>query len=144
QAQRGLADVAAAGAAGRRYVAQNARSPWGYYALAEALEARHRYQAVIDELAPVVAGNRGKTGDAAFDISILLPHLGFAYQETGQSDKAIAAFEEARRLAPSDPAIAGYLIEANIAAKKYGAAVDAARAALAQHPNDLRPRLLQA
>jgi hypothetical protein len=46
----------------------------------------------------------------------------------------------ARKLAPTDPAIAGYLIEANIAAKKYAAAIDAAKSALTQHPNDLRSR----
>ena len=144
QAQRRLGDFKEAEASARRYVAQNDRSPWGYYALAEALEARRQYQAVVDELAPVVAANRGKTGDQSMDISILLPHLGFAYQETGQVDKAIAVFEEARRLAPTDPAIAGYLIEANISAKKYAAAVDAAKSALTQHPNDLRLTRLQA
>lgn len=144
QAQRRLGDFKGAEASARRYVAQNAQSAWGYYALAEALEARHQYQAVVDELAPVVAANRGKTGDQGMDISILLPHLGFAYQETGQAEKAIAAFEEARRIAPTDPAIAGYLIEANISAKKYAAAVDAAKSALTQHPNDLRLTRLQA
>ena len=55
---------------------------------------------------------RGASGDAPFDVSILLPHLGFAYQELGQYDKAIAAFEEARRLSPNDPSVAGYLIDA--------------------------------
>jgi tetratricopeptide (TPR) repeat protein len=144
QAQRRLGDFKGAEASARRYVAQNAQSAWGYYALAEALEARHQYQSVVDELAPVVAANRGKTGDQGMDISILLPHLGFAYQETGQAEKAIAAFEEARRIAPTDPAIAGYLIEANISAKKYAAAVDAAKSALTQHPNDLRLTRLQA
>ena len=53
-----------------------------------------------------------------FDVGLLLPHLGFAYQELGQYDKAIATFEEARKLAPSDPAIAGYLIEANICRRR--------------------------
>jgi tetratricopeptide (TPR) repeat protein len=144
QAQRRLGDFKGAEASARRYVAQNAQSAWGYYALAEALEARHQYQSVVDELAPVVAANRGKTGDQGMDISILLPHLGFAYQETGQGEKAIAAFEEARRIAPTDPAIAGYLIEANISAKKYAAAVDVAKSALTQHPNDLRLTRLQA
>ena len=142
--QRRLGDFKGAEASARRYVAQNAQSAWGYYALAEALEARHQYQSVVDELAPVVAANRGKTGDQGMDISILLPHLGFAYQETGQGEKAIAAFEEARRIAPTDPAIAGYLIEANISAKKYAAAVDVAKSALTQHPNDLRLTRLQA
>jgi len=143
QAQRRLGDVKEAEASARKVIAQNSKSPWGYYALAEALEARRQYQSVVDELAPVVAENRGKSAET-FDVSILLPHLGFAYQEIGQHDKAIASFEDARKLSPEDPAIAGYLIEANIAGKKYGAAVDAARAALAQHPNDLRLTRLEA
>ena len=144
QAQRRLGDFTEAEAAARKVIAQNNKSPWGYYALAEALEARRQYQAVIDELAPVVAENRGKSGDNTFDVGILLPHLGFAYQEIGQHDKAIAAFDDARKLSPTDPAIAGYLVEANIAAKKYGAAVDAAKAGLTQHPDDLRLTRLQA
>ena len=143
QAYRRLGDFKQAEASARRVIAQNNKSPWGYYALAESLEMRHQYQAVVDELAPVVASFRGKA-DASFDVGILLPHLGFAYQELGQHDKAIAAFEDARKLAPNDPAAAGYLIEANIAAKKYGAAVDAAKAALAQNPNDLRLTRLHA
>jgi tetratricopeptide (TPR) repeat protein len=143
QAQRRLGEFKEAEASARKVIAQNTKSPWGYYALAEALEARRQYQSVVDELAPVVAENKGKSDDA-FDVGILLPHLGFAYQEIGQHDKAIAAFEDARKLAPDDPAVAGYLIEANIAAKKYGAAVDAAKSALAQHPGDLRLTRLEA
>jgi predicted Zn-dependent protease len=144
QAQRRLGEYQEAEASARKVIAQNTKSPWGYYALAEALEARRQYQAVVDELAPVVAQNRGSSGDGAFDVSLLLPHLGFAYQEIGQHDKAIASFEDARKLAPGDPAVAGYLIEANIAAKKYAAAVEVAKSALAQHPNDLRLTRLEA
>jgi tetratricopeptide (TPR) repeat protein len=143
QANRRLGDFKEAEASARKVIAQNTKSPWGYYALAEALEARRQYQSVVDELAPVVAENRGKPADA-FDVSILLPHLGFAYQEIGQPEKAVATFEEARKLSPDDPAIAGYLIEAHIAAKKYGAAVDAAKSALTRHPNDLRLTRLEA
>ncbi|HEV3141370.1 MAG TPA: tetratricopeptide repeat protein, partial [Vicinamibacterales bacterium] len=143
QAQRRLGDGAAAEQSARRVIAENSESPWGYYALAEALEARRQYQSVVDELAPVVAENRGKSLET-FDVSILLPHLGFAYQEVGQHDKAIAAFEDARKLSPGDPAVAGYLIEANIAARKYGAAIEAAKTALTQHPNDLRLTRLEA
>ncbi len=142
QVQRRLGDYKAAEESARRVIAQNTRSPWGYYALAEALEERHQYQAVVDELAPFV--NRSKASDAQTDVGLLLPHLGFAYQELGQHDKSIAAFEEARRISPKDPSVAGYLIEANIAAKKYSAAVDVARAALADHPDDLRLTRLQA
>jgi tetratricopeptide (TPR) repeat protein len=144
QAQRRLGDFTDAEATARKVIAQNAKSPWGYYALAESLEERRQYQTIVDELAPVVAEFRGKSSDASFDVGILLPHLGFAYQQLGQYDKAVATFEEARKLSPGDPAVAGYLIDANLSAKKYGAAVDTAKAALAQHPNDLRLTRLHA
>jgi tetratricopeptide (TPR) repeat protein len=144
QAQRRLGDYSAAEATARRVIAQNNKSPWGFYALAESLEERRQYQTIVDELAPVVAEFRGKGADAAFDIGILLPHLGFAYQELGQYDRAVSAFEEARKLAPNDPSVAGYLVDAHLAAKKYGVAADVAKAALTQHPNDLRLTRLQA
>jgi tetratricopeptide (TPR) repeat protein len=143
QAQRRLGDARAAEATARRVIAQNSRSPWGYYALAEALEERRQYQAIVTELAPVVAELRGRS-DASITASLLLPHLGFAYQALGQADKAIGAFEEARKLSPKDPSIASYLIDANLAAKKYSAAADLAKAALADNPDDLRLMRLHA
>ena len=144
QAQRRLGEYTEAEATARRVITQNPKSPWGYYALAESLEERRQYQTVIDELSRIVAEFRGKSTDGSFDVGLLLPHLAFAYQELGQYDKAIASFEEARRLAPKDSAIAGYLIEANIAAKKYGAAIEIAKAALADNPSDLRLTRLEA
>ena len=57
--------------------------------LAEALEEQRQYQAVIDALAPAVVRSEA-TADGAFALGMLLPHLGFAYQELGQYDKAIA------------------------------------------------------
>jgi len=51
QAQRRVGDAAAAEATARKVIAQNSKSPWGYYALAESLEERHQFQAVVDELA---------------------------------------------------------------------------------------------
>src|SRR3954462_12260555 len=144
QAQRRLGEYKEAEATARRVIALNKNSPWGYSAFAETPEARHAYQTVVDELAPVVAEFKGKAADSSFDVSILLPHLGFAYHELGQHDKAIATFEEARKQSPDDPAVASYLIEANLAAKKYNAAADAARAAVAQNPDDLRLLRLQA
>src|SRR5207245_10452138 len=66
QAYRRLGDFKEAEASARRVIAQNNKSPWGYYALAESLEMRHQYQAVVDELAPVVASFRGKS-ERSFD-----------------------------------------------------------------------------
>jgi tetratricopeptide (TPR) repeat protein len=144
QAERRLGDLPAAEKTARRVIAEDAKSPWGYYALAESLEERHQYQAVIDELTAPVAEFRTRAGATAFERGLLLPHLGFAYQELGQMDKAIAVFEEAKQASPNDPSVAAYLIEANIAAKKYAAAAALARAASQDHPDDLRLARLEA
>ena len=82
--------------------------------------------------AAAVSGGRRRAGAGDRDVprrapigrsrsSMLLPHSGFAYQELGQYDKAIATFEEARKIAPNDPVVAGYLIQAQLAAKNYTA-----------------------
>ena len=144
QTERRLGDSEAAEATARRVIAQNSKSPWGYYALSEALESRGDFQGVVNEIASVVAPFAGKPADPSFDVGLLLPHLGFAYQELGQHDKAVATFEDARRLAPKDPAVAAYLADAQIAAKKYGAALDVTKAALVDSPDDLRLIRLQA
>src|SRR5205807_6853742 len=116
QAQRRLGDVNAAEATARRVIAQNSKSPWGYYALAEALEERHQFQAAIDALTPAVTEARGQAAPDRFALSLLLPHLGFAHQELRQLDKALTVFQEAHRLSPEDPSVTGYLIQAYIAA----------------------------
>jgi tetratricopeptide (TPR) repeat protein len=145
QVERRLGDYAAAEESARKLVAQNARSPMGYYALAMALEERRQYQAVVDTLAPAVADFKSRGGtNQATDLGLLLPHLGFAYQELGDFDKAISAFDDAHRLAPSDTSITAYLVQAHLAAKKYPTALDLARKARAQNADDLRFARLEA
>jgi tetratricopeptide (TPR) repeat protein len=137
QAERRLGDSEAAEATARKLITQNSKSPRGYLALSEALEDQRKFQPLIDALAPVVTTYRGSP-EGAFAQSMLLPHLAFAYQELGQFDKAIASFEEARKIAPNDPTIVGYLIQAQLGAKNYSAAAELARTARAQNPTDLR------
>jgi tetratricopeptide (TPR) repeat protein len=144
QAARRLGDLDGAESAARALIADNAKSPWGYYALAEALEERHQYQGVIDALTPAVAAFRTASAGDGFELGLLLPHLGFAYQELGRHDRALPFFEEAHRLAPADPSVTSYLIQANLAAKKFSAAADLARAALADGPDDQRIVQLEA
>ena len=144
QTDRRLGDSVASEADARRLIAaQNGRSPFGFYALALALEDRREYKAVADALAPALAALRGPNGDAS-GLELLLPHLGFAYQELGEYDKAIGVFDEAHRLVPKDPSITAYLIGASLNAKKFGQAAELARQARVDNPDDLRFARLQA
>jgi tetratricopeptide (TPR) repeat protein len=144
QAQRRLGDVNGAEATARRVIASNPKSPWGYYALAETLEERRRFQAAIDTLMPVVNDARAAGAGDRLTLSLLLPHVGFAYQELGQHDKAIAIFQEAHKLSPDDASATGYLIQAYISAKKYPQAIELADEARVSTPNDLRLARLEA
>jgi tetratricopeptide (TPR) repeat protein len=144
QVQRRLGDLAGAESTARQIIAQNGRGPTGYYALAGVLEERRQYQSVVDLLAPVVEDIRSRGANASSEVAVLLPHLGFAYQELGEHEKAISAFEETHRLSPNDASIAAYLVQAQVSAKKYSAAIDLARKMRAEHPDDLRFARLEA
>jgi tetratricopeptide (TPR) repeat protein len=137
QAERRSGDPQAAESAARKVIAQNSKNARGYFVLAEALEDQRHFQGVVDALAPAVSSFRG-TADGSFALGMLLPHLGYAYQELGQFDKAIQVFEDARKLAPNDPSMTTYLIRAQMAAKNYAAAAEIAHTARAQSPNDMR------
>ena len=145
QVQRRLGDLGAAETAARRVIAQNGRSPMGYYALAMALEERRQYQAVIDALAPAAADFRAHpSNNPQTDLGLLLPHLGFAYQELGDHEKAIAIFDEAHKLSPTDATVTAYLAQANLSAKKYSAVIELTKKARAQDPGEIRFARLEA
>jgi tetratricopeptide (TPR) repeat protein len=143
QAERRTGDYQAAETTARRLITQNSRNARGYVALAEALEEQRRFQPIVEALAPAVTTFRGST-DTAFALATLLPHLGFAYQELGQHDKAISTFEELSKLAPEDPAVIGYLVQSHIAAKNYSQAAEIAHTARTKNPGDLRLARLEA
>jgi tetratricopeptide (TPR) repeat protein len=138
QSQRRAGDPGVAEATARRLISINKTSPWGYYALAEALQDRQQYQAIIDALDPALKELRSRSGADVSGLALLLPHLGFAHEQLGQYDAAVTVFDEAHRLDPSDGLVTSYLIQANLSAKKVGAAVELARTARAQSPDDLR------
>jgi len=144
QAQRRLGDLMSAEATARKLIAQNGRSPMGYYALAMTLEERREYQGVIDALAPATADLRAHPGNnPASDLGLLLPHLGFAYQELGDYAKAVTAFDEAHKLVPADTTITAYLAQANLSAKKYAAAIEVARKGRADADSEEDLRLVR-
>ena len=119
----------------------------GYYALAMALEGGASISRSWTTLAPAVAEFKARGGtNQATDLGLLLPHLGFAYQELGDCDKAIAAFERrapaARRAIRRSPRIS---CRRTSPAKKYPAARRPARARRARRTrDDLRLARLEA
>ena len=137
QAERQTHELDAAESAARKLIAQNGKNPRGFYVLAETLEERQRYQEVIDVLGPAVPQFRSGAGSESA-LGMLLPHLGFSYQQLNRFDEAIATFEEARKLAPEDPTVAGFLIQANLSAKRFRPAIELARAARAAYPEETR------
>lgn len=132
-AERQTHDLDAAESTARRLITQNAKNPRGYYALAEALEERQKFRDVVDALTPAVVQFRGGP-NAAFPLGMLLPHLGFSHLRLGEYEKAIAVFEEAKKLAPEDSMVAGFLIQSILSAKRYAQAVDLAKAARSAYP----------
>jgi tetratricopeptide (TPR) repeat protein len=144
QAQRRSGDPGAAEATARRLITSSKSSPSGYLALAEALQDRQQYQAVVDTLVPALNDLRTRSAADASGLGLLLPHVGFAYEQLGQYDAAISAFDEAHRLAPADTLVTSYLIQANLSAKKFAAAAELARIARIDHQDDLRLARLHA
>jgi tetratricopeptide (TPR) repeat protein len=137
QAELRSGDLPAAEQTARQLIAQNAANPRGHTALAEALSEQRRYTDLANELAPAVGRFRsGPNASAA--LALLLPHLGFAYQQVGKYNEAIAVLEEARKVSPTDAGITGELIEAHLAAKHYDRAAELARAARVARPDDVR------
>ena len=139
QAEARTGDYVAAEGAARKLIAQNANNPRGYAVLAEALEERRLYREVVDALAPALPQFRAApASESSFALSMLLPHMGFAYAQLGEYDNAIDVFAEVRKLSPHDPAVNGYLVSAQLAAKRFDEAAETARAARADRPDDMR------
>lgn len=135
RAQRALGDLDASEASARRLMAVSPASTSGAHALAQVLEARRQWSAIIEALEPVVAKRQG---GRASDTALLLTHLGFAYLETGRSADAVNAFERASKLEPSERSYRVYLAQALVSAKQYDRALALARSERTAGATDTR------
>ena len=144
EAQRQSRDFEAAEATARRVVALEPKGIRGPYAVALALEQRRDFAGVVRALEPVL----DPRGDAAASGNRLylgaLVRLGYAYQELGRFDDAVAVFERARRLAPGDGLADLYLAQAHIAAGRHDTAIAIAREGARRSPDDTRFTRLEA
>lgn len=143
QAERRAGDLDSAEATARRLIELNNRNPRAFAALAETLEQRRHYQGVVEALAPAVERFRA-FDNSTFPLALLLPHLGFAYQQTGDLTKAVSTFEEAVKLTPHDAAALGYLAQSLIATGNHAKALSVIREGRAEHPDDLGLARLEA
>jgi tetratricopeptide (TPR) repeat protein len=141
RAQRATGDLDASEATARRLMALSPGSTSGAHALAQVLEARRQWPALIEALEPIAAKPaRGRESDTA----LILTHLGFAYLEVGRDADAVSAFERASTLDPSDRATRVYLAQALVAARQYDRALEAVRAARQADQRDSRLARIEA
>jgi tetratricopeptide (TPR) repeat protein len=141
RAERAAGDLAASESAARRLMAISPGSTSGAHALAQVLEARREWPALIEALEPIAANpSRAREGDTA----LILTHLGFAYLEVGRDADAVAAFERASTLDASDSASRVYLAQALVSAKQYDRALAVVRAERQADPKDSRLARLEA
>jgi tetratricopeptide (TPR) repeat protein len=145
QAQRQSSDFTAAEATARRLMALDPDGVSGPYALAQVFDDQHEYRKVVETLQPVV--DRFPAGQAAakgIDLTPVLVHLGFAYLDLDEPDRAMAVLQRAKQGAAGNATIDVGLVQAELAAKRYAQAADQARQARAQHPDDYRLARLEA
>lgn len=136
RAQRATGDLDGAETSARRLLELSPGSVSGAHALAQVLTERREFAEVIEALEPVI---RQVPDGRDADVALLLTHLGFAYQELGQFDKAVGAFERAAALDPADPSQGYYLGQALVAAGRFDKALSYIRLRRATRPSD--PRL---
>lgn len=142
RAQRELGDLDGSERTARRLLAISPTSTWGAHALAQVLEARRQYAALIDALEPIAA--KPPQAGHESDTTLLLTHLGFAYLELGRSDRAVEAFERASKQDPDDGALKAYLAQALLSARQYDRALALAREQRVTAVSDVRLARLEA
>lgn len=144
EAQRQSGDLDAAEATARRLLALEPKGIRAPYALALVHEQRRDYAKVIEVLAPAVGDSSADRPQYSRMLLGALARLGYAYQETGQFDQAVATFERVKALAPGDGLGDLYLAQVNIAAGRYDRAAEIARAGRQARPADSRFARLEA
>jgi tetratricopeptide (TPR) repeat protein len=136
QAQRDAGELEAAEATARALHDAHPDDVRMSYLLGQTLEARGRYQEIVDFLRPEIARLRGVPGTKPPQIAMLLGTEGLALQQLHKYDEAIAAFREGATLAPDDPIRQVLLIQGYSAAGRHKEAIDAAEKARAKFPDE--------
>jgi tetratricopeptide (TPR) repeat protein len=139
-AERTDGDLRASEATARRLLAIDPTSVTGLRALVSVLFERFDYQQVAVVVAPL-AKDPSRAKGREFEGAAVLVQLGIAQQQLAQWDAALAAYTAAKSLTPRNQEIDAYLVQANLAARRFDRAEAVAREALARDPN--QPRMVR-
>jgi len=139
QAQRSGGDIEGAEATARALQAAHPEDVRTTYLMAQTLEAKGRYQEMVDLLRPAIdrlraGGGSNKTASAP--IAMLLATEGLALQQLKRGDEAMAALKEASSLAPDDTTVMFQLGAVLDRAGKHAEAEKTFRALIAKDPLD--------
>lgn len=143
-AHRQLGDYAAAESTARTLLANDPESIPGLYALVLARADQHDARGVVDLVAPFARAAAGRAKGREGEAALLFAQLGFAHQQLGEHEPAVAAFAQAHELAPASPLFDIYLVQAHLASGEFSRAIEAAAASRARHPGDERLTRLHA
>lgn len=135
QAQRDSGDLEGAETTARALHTAHPDDVRMAYLVGQALEARGRYQEIVDFMKPEIARLR-TAGAKPAQIAMLLGSEGLALQQLRKYDEAVAAFREGATLAPDDPVRHVLVIQGYSAAGRHKDAIDAAEKARARFPDD--------
>ena len=131
-----LNNLDAAEAVAERLVAAEPNGLRGPVALAQVFERRREYRRVAETLEPAVAAAR-ESNLSPRQIGSLLARIGFAYRELDEFDQAIAAFEAAVDLSPSDLTFELQLGQTLVMARRFPEALEVVRGAQEHHSDNL-------
>jgi tetratricopeptide (TPR) repeat protein len=104
QAQRDTGELEAAEATARALHTAHPEDVRTAYLLAQMLEARGRYQEIVDLLKPEIARQRAAKAKPA-QIALLMSSQGLALLQLKRNDDALAQFRDAIALAPDDTSV---------------------------------------
>jgi tetratricopeptide (TPR) repeat protein len=104
QAQRDAGDLEGAEATARALQKAHPEDVRTSYLLAQTLEARGRYQEIVDLLKPEIARQRAANAKPG-QVAMLMSSEGLALLQLKRHDEALAVFREAIALAPDDTSV---------------------------------------
>lgn len=143
EAERQLKAYDEAESAARRLMALEPKGTRGPYLLALVQAQRREHRAVIETLAPVI--DRAAQADPLPRSMVpLLVLAGFAHQERGEAEAAVALFERARAASPGEAVLDIYLAQALVGARQGARALSLLETARRARPDDVRLARLEA